>query len=131
MEEQRDWLAAEIASEAYKAATWHVAVEHIPPDYRTPAAKKWYGPTRIEKLFGPLFDAGKIDLVVAAHNHRADVVPPRPDPSKGFQYHVFIGDAHPLAKATVQRVDAAPTTLRVRRFQSDGSVGAEHSWTRP
>lgn len=131
MEEQRDWLAAEVASDAYKAAPWHVVVEHIPPDYRTPADKKWYGPARVEKLFGPLFDAGKVDLVVAAHNHRADVIPPHPDPSKGFQYHVFIGDAHPLAKATVLRVDATPTNLRVRRFQSDGSVGAEGAWSKP
>lgn len=131
MEEQRDWLAAEIASDAYKAAPWHVVVEHIPPDYRTPADKKWYGPARVEKLFGPLFDAGEVDLVVAAHNHRAEVIPPHPDASKGSQYHVFVGDAHPLAKATVQRVDATPTALRIRRFQSDGAVGAEHSWSRP
>ncbi|WP_337174969.1 metallophosphoesterase [Paludisphaera sp.] len=131
MEEQRDWLAAEVASDAYKAAPWHVVVQHIPPDYRTPADKKWHGPIRVEKLFGPLFDAGKVDLVVAAHNHRAEVIPPHPDPSKGFQYHVFVGDAHPLARATVQRVDASPTTLRVRRFHSDGGVGAEHSWEKP
>ncbi len=131
MEDQRDWLAAEITSDAHEAATWHVAVQHIPPDYRTPPEKKWYGPTRIETLFGPLYDAGKLDLIVAAHNHRAAVVPPNPDPSRGAQYYVFIGDAHPLAKATIQRVDATPKTLRVRRFQSDGTVGAEHSWTRP
>ncbi|WP_165068143.1 metallophosphoesterase family protein [Paludisphaera rhizosphaerae] len=131
MEEERDWLAKEIASDVYKAATWHVVVEHIPPDYRTPLDKKWYGPTRVEKLFVPLFDAGKIDLAVCAHNHRADVVPPHPDPSKGFQFPVFIGDAHPLARATVLRVDAAPKTLRIRRFQSNGTVGAEQSWTKP
>ncbi|AMV37442.1 metallophosphoesterase family protein [Planctomyces sp. SH-PL62] len=133
MEEERDWLSREIAGDAYKAATWRVVVQHIPPDWRTlPRDKsKWYGPIRVEKLFGPLYDSGKVDLIVAGHNHHAEVIPPCPDASRGFQYPVFVGDAHPLAKATVLRVDASPANLRIRRFQSDGAVGAEQSWDRP
>lgn len=129
MEQQRDWLAREVESRPFQDATWRVVVQHIPPDWRTPIEKKkWYGPIRVEKLFGPLYDQGGIDLIIAAHNHRADVIPPNPDKSKGYQYTVFIGDAHPLAKATILRTDIAPKSLKITRFQSDGSVGAEQTW---
>ena len=126
MEEQRDWLAREIESEPFAAAAWKIVVAHIPPDWRTPIPeKKWYGPARVETLFGPLFDKGGIAAAICGHNHHAEVIPPCPDKARGFQYNVFIGGAYPLAEATVIRVDVSPETLKITRFQSDGSVGAE------
>lgn len=129
MEEQRDWLAREVESEPFQSAVWRIVVQHIPPDWRIPMEKKrWYGPERVEKLFGPLYDQGGVTAIIAAHNHRADVIPPCPDESRGYQYTVFIGDAHPLSKATILRADVTPESLKITRFQSDGSIGAEQTW---
>jgi len=131
MEQQRDWLVREIESDSFKNAAWKLVVQHIPPDWRTPMEeKKWYGPQRVEKLFGPLYDQGGIHAIIAAHNHRAEVIPPCPDASRGYQYPVFIGDAHPLSKATIIRADVSPKSLKITRFQSDGSIGAEQTWNK-
>ncbi len=127
IEEELAWLKLEIESEAFKRASWRVVVVHIPPHWRRTEGQVPLGMRRMCDRFAPLFDEGNVDVVISGHTHQAEVLEPCPDPGRGFRWPVFIGGAHPLEKATVIRVDASPETLKVVRYQSDGSVGAEWS----
>jgi len=128
IEAQTDWLRREIAGDAFQQATWRLVVMHMPPDWRMDEAKLWHGQRRVNERFAPLLDAGKVTAVISGHTHAPEVVEPCPDASRGFQWPVFIGGAPSLAKATVFRVDADATTLKITRFASDGTVGAERTW---
>ena len=131
IEEELAWLKREIASEAFKQATWRIAVVHIPPDWRKEEAELWHGERRMRERFAPLFDAGQITAVISGHNHRAELIEPCQDKSRGFQWPVFIGGAPALTNATVIRVDADAQALKITRIHSDGTVGAEKTWTNP
>ncbi len=131
LKEEADWLRREIASDAFRRAAWRLAVMHIPPDWRREDAQLGHGERRVRERLAPLLDEGNITAVISGHNHAPEVIEPCPDPTRGFQWPVFIGGAPALAKATVIRVDADASTLRIRRFHSDGAVKAERQWTKP
>ena len=128
IEQELAWLQREMAGEAFRRATWRVVVMHIPPDWRKDEQKLWHGERRVRERFAPLFDAGGVTAVISGHNHKAELVEPCPDASRGFRWPVFIGGAHPLANATVIRVDADASALAIRCIGSDGAVRAEKSW---
>lgn len=130
MEEQLAWLKREIAGQAFQRASWRVVVVHIPPDWRIAEDKIWHGARRIRDRFAPVFDEGSVTAVISGHTHRAELVEPCPDPSRGFRWPVFIGGAHPLERATVIRVDADENALTIRCIRSDGSLVAERNWRR-
>lgn len=130
IEEELAWLRREIAGEAFRQAAWRLVVMHIPPDWRKEESKLWHGERRVRERFAPLFDEGGISAVISGHTHTPDVIEPCPDKSRGFQWPVFIGGAPSMLKATVFRVDADATMLKIARFASDGGVGAERSWTK-
>lgn len=128
LEEELVWLRGEIASEAFRQATWRVVVMHIPPDWRPDPAKLWHGARRVRERFAPLFDQGRVTAVISGHNHRPELIEPCPDPGRGFQWPVFIGGAPALTNATVIRVEADASSLKITRFASDGTIGAERTW---
>jgi hypothetical protein len=128
IEEELAWLRREIAGEAFQQAVWRLVVMHIPPDWRRDEAKLWHGERRVRERFVPLLDAGRMTAVISGHNHVADLIEPCPDQSRGFQWPVFIGGASALTNATVIRVDANAAALKITRFGSDGTVGAERTW---
>ncbi len=130
IEAELAWLAREIASGPFRQAAWRIAVVHIPPDRRTEEAELWHGARRMRERFGPLFDEGKVDVVISGHNHRAAVVEPGSDASRGFRWPVFIGGAHPFTNATVIRVEADAKALKVACYRSDGSVVGEKAWSK-
>jgi hypothetical protein len=79
----------------------------------------------MRERFAPLFDDGQVHVVISGHNHKAEVIEPCSDTRRGFRWPVFIGGAHPLANATVIRVDADAKALKVACIKSDGAVAAE------
>jgi len=131
LEEERAWLQREVAGEAFRQAAWRLVIMHIPPDWRPDPAKLWHGARRVRERFAPLFDEGKVTAVISGHNHVADVIPACPDASRGFQWPVFIGGAPALTNATVFRVDADATGLKITRFAADGTVGAAFTLNGP
>jgi predicted phosphodiesterase len=130
IDEELVWLRREIAGEAFRRAAWRIVVVHIPPDWRKEEARLWHGERRMRERFAPLFDEGQVHVVISGHNHKAEVIEPCSDTRRGFRWPVFIGGAHPLANATVIRVDATPQTLKVACIKSDGAVAAEKSWAK-
>jgi predicted phosphodiesterase len=111
IEEELAWLRRELAGEAFRRAAWRIAVVHIPPDWRVTEAELWHGQRRMRERFAPLFDEAKVDVVISGHNHKAALVEPCPDASRGFRWPVFIGGAHPYTNATATRVEADAKTL--------------------
>jgi hypothetical protein len=129
IEEELAWLKREIAGEAFRQATWRIAVMHIPPDWREEDAELWHGERRVRERFAPLFDEGKVHVVISGHNHKSEMIEPCPDVRRGFQWPVFVGGAPALTNATAIRVDATPQTLKVASFRSDGTA-EEKSWAK-
>lgn len=130
VEEELAWLRREVAGEAFRRATWRIAVVHIPPDWRVTEEELWHGQRRMRERFAPLFDEAKLDVVISGHNHKAALVEPCPDVRRGFRWPVFIGGAHPYTNATAIRVEADAKTLKVACFRSDGTVAGEKTWNK-
>ncbi|MDD4101547.1 MAG: metallophosphoesterase [Kiritimatiellae bacterium] len=130
MQAQAAWLERELSSAAFNEAAWRIAVMHIPPDWRADNLQGRYGQKRINALFAPLLDRGRVNVVISGHTHKPEVIEPCPDVRRGFRWPVFIGGAHPFKNATVIRVDANQQTLHVKTLGSDGQVMHELKWHR-
>ena len=128
--EELAWLKREVASDVFRQAVWRIVVVHIPPDWRKEEAALWHGERRMRERFAPLFDEGHVTAVISGHNHKADLIEPCPDKSRGFQWPVFIGGAPQLTNATVFRVDADAKALKIACIRSDGTIGAEKTWNK-
>jgi len=112
---QRVWLEKQIQTEACRKAAFRVVLIHMPPI----ASERWHGPTDLYNTWRPLFNTGKIDLMLSGHLHRYMVV----EPEKGIRdYPMIIGGAPQAGQATVIRVDAAPDKLEVTMTTDAGQI---------
>ena len=67
----------------------------------------------------PLFNRGKIDLMISGHLHRYAVIQPK----KGIHgYAMIIGGGPKDRQATIIRVDATKKKLEVTMTRDDGEV---------
>lgn len=62
---QMRWLAAELHSQAYRKATWHIVYLHHPPF----TATNYDDDRDIIQHLVPLFEQGQVDMVFAGHAH--------------------------------------------------------------
>lgn len=112
---QRKWLEAEIRSEAFRKAAFRVVVVHMPPQ----PSERWHGPDDMYQTWRPLYNEGKIDLLIAGHTHHYEIRPP----VEGVcDYATIIGGAPQYGAATVIRVDATADRLRVTMTRDDGEI---------
>ena len=63
--QEAEWLKETLNSDACKNAAYRVVVIHIPPGYSA-----WYGPIESKRLFVPLLNEAKIDLMLCGHLHK-------------------------------------------------------------
>jgi predicted phosphodiesterase len=118
-DEQKKWLEAEIQTEQFKKATFRVVFVHMPP---TPS-KDRHGTNDLYEKWRPLFNQGKIDLMISGHTHRYAVVAP----DKGIRdYPMVIGGSPKEGRATVIRVDATKDKLEVAMTRDDGEIVGTH-----
>lgn len=110
---QARWLAQEIETEAFKNAPFRVVMMHIPP-YET---GDWHGTLHCRKLFDPLFNKGKIDLLIAAHRHRYGTYPADPET---HNYPIIIGGGPKDGIRTIITAKAVKEKLEVRIVRDDG-----------
>ena len=68
--QEAEWLKETLNSDACKNAAYRVVVIHIPPGYSA-----WYGPIESKRLFVPLLNEAKIDLMLCGHLHKHLYVP--------------------------------------------------------
>ncbi len=114
-DEQKKWLEQEIQTVAYKKAAFRVVLIHMPP---TPS-RDWHGTNDLYEKWRPLFNQGKIDLMISGHTHRYAVVAPE----KGVRdYPMIIGGSPKEGRATVIGVDATQDKLNVTMTRDDGEV---------
>jgi len=114
-DEQKAWLEKEIQRDAFKKAVFRVVLVHMP--HRQ--SEDWHGVTDLYNKWRPLFNQGKIDLMICGHTHRHAVV----EPKKGIHdYPVVIGGSPKDGEAAIIRVDATREKLEVTMTRDDGEV---------
>lgn len=111
-EEQARWLAKEIETAAYQEASFRVVIMHIP----TFESGDWHGTMHCRELFNPLFNQGKIDLVICGHTHRYGVHQPNDE----HHYPLVIGGGPAETKRTVIKASADNHTLNLVMLRDDG-----------
>ena len=118
--QQAVWLEQQLRSKAYKKAKYKVVMMHIPPFY----TDEWHGVMHCRKLFSPLFDKYKIDLLICGHTHTHGVHPPV---AGKHNYPIIIGGGPSAGKRTLIKVNADQQQLNVRMLKDDGSEVGTYS----
>lgn len=106
--QQARWLAEEIQSEAFRSATFRIAVFHIPPF----GTRERHGVMHVREMWNDLLNEGGIDLVVNGHTHRFA----RLEPGEGeHDYPILI-----LGRENIAVVSVSPAELSVTVADEDG-----------
>lgn len=120
-ESQARWLAAEVASDAFRNARYRVIFSHIPP-FSTEKAQSWHGPQQVCALWAPVCRGVGLTAWFSGHTHHAEVMDPKPGQ---HDYPIFIGGGSKLAVATVTRIEADAKRMKVTILSADGAMLAE------
>lgn len=118
--QQAMWLEQQLKSKAYKKAKYKVVMMHIPPFYTEDA----HGTLHCRKLFTPLFDKYKIDLLICGHTHTHGVHPPV---AGKHGYPIIIGGGPTAGKRTLIKVHADQQSLNVHMLKDDGTEAGTYT----
>jgi len=111
--EQAEWLKEEMSKKAYKKAKYKVVFSHIPLYY----SGDWHGTMHCREIWGPIFNAGKIDLLISGHTHKYGIHPP----VKGdHNYPIVIGGGPKDGKRTIIRAKADRNALVLNMIDDAG-----------
>ena len=102
-------------SSAYRKAKYKVVMMHIPTFY----SGDGHGTLHCRKLFSPLFDKYKIDVLICGHTHTYGVHPPV---AGKHRYPIIIGGGPTKGKRTLIKVKATPHPYVKRRRNRSGKV---------
>jgi len=69
---EKEWLAQEVRSEAFRSARFRVVFMHMPPFSAQGGTPRNEGQADCYASFAPLLNQVKVDLLVTAHTHRFD-----------------------------------------------------------
>ncbi len=74
--EQEVWLRKVVKSKEFKSAKHRIVLAHIPPvkDDGTSKRVSVHGPDMVYKLYLPILNKEKIDLMVSGHTHRYELI---------------------------------------------------------
>jgi acid phosphatase type 7 len=103
MDEQTNWLREEVHSEAFKKASFRVAILHIPPQAKVDA--KFIRPKWLLDNWVPMLNEAKLDFMLSGHTHKYEEVPSTPGQNA---FPILIGGTE-----TVIRVNASSQYLDV------------------
>jgi predicted phosphodiesterase len=112
-ERQAAWLKKQIQTRAFKKAKYRVVMMHIPPFY----SGEGHGTLHCRKLFSPLFDQYKIDLVIAGHTHTYGVHKPV---TGNHNYPIIIGGGPTEGSRTLIKVKAGQHNLTLQMIADNG-----------
>ncbi|GAB3664392.1 metallophosphoesterase [Echinicola sediminis] len=118
-EQQAVWLEQELQNPAFKDCKYKVVLMHIPPFH----SGDWHGTTHCRKLFHPLFEKYKVDMVISGHTHRYGVH----KPSEEHSYPVIIGGGPKTGSRTVIQCYADAKALKIKMIRDDGEVVGEYA----
>lgn len=112
-EQQAVWLEREMNSKESKKALFRVVLMHIPPRY----SGDGHGAVHCTKLFEPIMNKGKVDLVLSGHTHKYKIHPP----AKGMNnYPIVIGGGPVKGTRTLTRVLVNQTQIAVTMLNDSG-----------
>jgi len=111
--EQAEWLKEEINSKEFKKAPFRIILMHIPPRFSGDA----HGPKHCTALFDPLFNQGKIDLVLSGHTHKYMVHQPNKEAN---HYPLIIGGGPKEGTRTLTKITANSSELKVKMIDDLG-----------
>lgn len=113
-ERQAVWLEKQMQTRAFKKAKFRVVMMHIPPFY----SDDWHGTLHCRKLFSPLFDKYKVDLVISGHTHTHGVHKPV---AGSHNYTIVIGGGPQAGKRTLIKVKADQRNLSLQMLGDNGT----------
>jgi len=132
---QRDWLAGEIKTRAFRKAPFRITLSHMP----IMGGDDWHGSEEVRTKWAPLLKKGGNDLLLSGHTHKAELLiksgemtPQNPRGTKTLPYPVLIGGAPKEGSATVMRVEVdsqfvKATLIRDNRTNQEAvTVGARY-----
>ncbi|WP_040298550.1 purple acid phosphatase family protein [Arcticibacter svalbardensis] len=118
-EEQAIWLESQLKSTAYKKAKFKVVFMHIPHYH----SGEWHGTLHCRKLFGPLFNKYKIDLLISGHTHRYGVH----EPQAGHNFPIIIGGGPNPSERTLMRLSADQKMMNIVMTRDTGEIVGSYS----
>ena len=118
-EQQAAWLESELMKKEFRSCPFRVVLMHIPPFH----SGDWHGTTHCRKVFTPVFEKHKIDMVISGHTHRYGVHPPDNDHS----YPIIIGGGPNTGTRTLIQFQADQKNLTVKMINDDGILVGEYS----
>lgn len=113
-EKQAGWLEKEIETKAFQDARFRVVMMHIPP-YQS---GDWHGTLHCRQLFNPLFNKGKIDLLICGHTHKYGMYPAD---AQTHNYPLVIGGGPLDGKRTIMQINADKDFIDLRMIRDDGA----------
>ncbi len=112
LQQETQWLASDVKSEAFRKAQWRIAFCHVPPDPKPD--RKFIRDKYVHDNWVPLLNDGALDLMICGHTHQYAELPVRAG-SIGFP--VIVGGTD-----TVIRVDVSSGQLNIATTLNDGSL---------
>lgn len=113
-ERQAVWLEKQMQTKAFKKAKFRVVMMHIPPFY----SGDWHGTLHCRKLFSPLFDKYKIDLVISGHTHTHGI---HKAVAGSHNYPIVIGGGPSTGTRTLIKIKADQSKLTLQMLSDNGT----------
>ncbi len=114
--EQKEWLARELESPEFRAASFRVVLSHIPF-----GKGGWYGSERLRKQLLPLLEGARIDLMLSGHNHTFGFM----DKGKVTAFPIIVNSNN-----SVLTMLGSEDLLKVQVKQIDGKVLLEKEFSK-
>ncbi|QKJ31091.1 metallophosphoesterase [Mucilaginibacter mali] len=122
-EEQAAWLEQEVNRKEFKKAAFRVVLMHIPPRYSGDA----HGPVHCTKVFEPIMNRAKVDIVLSGHTHTYKVHAP----ASGLNsYPIIIGGGPQTGTRTITKVVANKEQLKVSMLNDSGAEVGSYTLTK-
>ena len=117
-EQERQWLAQEVRTKAFRKARYRVVFMHMPPFSARAGKVPTGGTADCLAKFAPLLNQAKVDLLVTAHTHHYAYLEPQ---RKEHDYPMVNGGGPSLDGATLIRLDADKARLHLTVTRADGA----------
>ena len=114
--EQKEWLARELESPEFRAASFRVVLSHIPF-----GKGGWYGSERLRKQLLPLLEGARIDLMLSGLNHTFGFM----DKGKVTAFPIIVNSNN-----SVLTMFGSEDLLKVQVKQIDGKVLLEKEFSK-
>lgn len=112
---QAEWLKKEIQKKEFKKAKYKVVFSHIPL-YNS---GDWHGTMHCRKIWGPIFNDAKIDLLICGHTHRYGI---HPKVEGEHNYPIVIGGGPKDGTRTVMKIKADQQSFDLTMLDDSGVV---------